>query len=293
MQSVLCVLNKMNIIFFGDTEFSRPSREALIKNGYDLTVIGKRDGSLKDDKLFEYFKNLNPDLCIVADYGRIIPSRYLETPKYSFINIHPSLLPKYRGPSPIQTAILNGDSKTGVTIMVVDEEVDHGPILAQREWKSLISNLEFLKLRGELAELGAELLVETLPKYVSGEIKPKPQDHSEATSTKMFSREDGKINWNEPAEKIYNQIRALNPEPGTWSNWQKRILNIKESGIWNLESGINDNRPGNIVKLSGEVAVATKTCYLILKQIQLEGRRITNAKDFVNGHPDFIGSILE
>ena len=280
----------MKIIFFGDSEFSEPTRQKLSDSGYSLTVMGKKSGSLKDEKFFEYFKGLDPDLCIVADYGQIIPSRYLDIPKYGFINIHPSLLPKYRGPSPIHTAILNGDAETGVTIIKVDDEVDHGPILASREFSIL--NLKFSKykeIEKELAQLGADLLIETLPKYINGQITPREQDHSQATYTKKLIRVDGRIDWNNSAEKIYNQIRTLSDEPGTWTFWRDKILNIKLAEV--LEKDITQE-PGTITSVDNQIAVATGKCYLILRRIQLEGKNGMDIKSFVNGHREFLGSKL-
>lgn len=253
------------------------------------------------EEFFKQFKHLNPDLCIVAAYGKIIPSRYLDIPKYGFINIHPSLLPKYRGPSPIQTAILNGDSETGVTIMKVDEEVDHGPTLSFV--KHSVSNKTYYKeVVNDLAKIGAKLLIETIPKYLNGEIKPREQDHSQATFTKMFERADGKIDWNKPAETIYNQIRALNPEPGTWTllrqsfaqvygtakqgfGGQSKVLNIKKAEL--LSQPTNELEPGTIIKMNKKVAVKTATSYLILGTLQLEGGKEMNAESFFNGHPNF------
>src|SRR3989344_7375138 len=238
--------NNLNIVFFGTPDFAMPVLDALIKNGYNVSHFQTK--SLKDEQTFEDFKFLNPDLCVVAAYGKILPARYLDVPKYSFLNIHPSLLPKYRGPSPVQTAILNGDpvveisdaysinkpkshygasTETGVTIMLMDELVDHGPILAQKTY-NLQPTTYNLQASKELFELGAELLVKTLPGYINGELKPKEQDHSQATFTKMFTREDGRINWDDPAQKIYNRIRALNPEPGTWTTWKGKVINIKK-----------------------------------------------------------------
>src|SRR3989344_5251682 len=141
----------MNIIFFGTPDFAMPVLEALIKNGYNVSHFQTK--SLKDEQTFEDFKFLNPDLCVVAAYGKILPARYLDVPKHGFVNVHPSLLPKYRGPSPVQTAILNGDTETGASIMVVDKEVDHGPILASRKFS--ISNFQF----SNHDELAKELFV--------------------------------------------------------------------------------------------------------------------------------------
>jgi len=288
--------SKFKIIFFGTSDFAIPALETLAKDNYDVVaVVTKPDkpagrkqvlspspvkkfaiekhilvlepNNLRgDEEVFAAFKLLSPDVCVVAAYGKIIPKRYLGVPKYGFINIHPSLLPKYRGPSPIQTAILSGEKETGVTILVVDEEMDHGPILKSEKWK--VKNGKYYKeLEKELAELGAKLLIETLPKYINGEIKQAPQDHSRATFTKMFSREDGRVDWSKSTQEIYNRIRALNPEPGTWTLWKGKVLNIKKARL-----------------ADGKLEIET---------LQLEGKRETPFREFLNGHPDFDISQLE
>ena len=290
--------NNLNVVFFGTPDFAIPALKSLLNFGYNIVAVVTQPerpagramvitpspvkkfalekqipvlephNLKKDEDAFENFKHLNPNLCIVAAYGKIIPKRYLDIPKYGFLNIHPSLLPKYRGPSPVQTAILNGDAETGASIMLVDEEIDHGPLLAKREF--LISNFQFSnhdEMAKKLFELGAELLIETLPKYISEEIKPEPQDHGQATFTKMFSREDGRINWSDSPDKIYNQIRALNPEPGTWSVWKDKMVNIKKADLVN-----------------GKISVQT---------IQMEGGKEMPSKEFLLGHRDFDVSHLK
>ncbi|MEX2090771.1 MAG: methionyl-tRNA formyltransferase [Candidatus Paceibacterota bacterium] len=250
----------MKIVFFGTPDFAMPVLEALIGAGYNVSHFKSK--TLKDDVVFEEFKNLKPDLCIVAAYGKILPPRYLKIPKHGFINVHPSILPKYRGPSPIQTAIINGDEVTGVSIMVIDKEIDHGPVLTSREFSIL--NFQFSnhdELAKELFVLGGKLLIEVLPKYVSGEIRPEPQNHSQATFTKMFARKDGRINWHSPAQEIYNRIRALNPEPGTWATWNTKIINIKKAEL----------REGNLRILT----------------IQMEGKKELAFEEFLRGHRDF------
>ena len=329
--------NHLKIVFFGTSDFTVPALKSLLNFGYHIAAVvtqpEKPAGRLRvtmpspikklalenniptlephnlknDEEFFKNFKHLKPDICIVASYGKIIPSRYLDVPKYGFINIHPSLLPKYRGPSPIQTAILNGDTETGVSIMLIDEQMDHGKIVSSIKYQ-VLRDKNYKETEEELSKIGAELLIDTLPKYISGDIKPQEQNHSQATFTKMFNREDGRIDWGKPAEEIYNRIRALNPEPGTWTllrqgsrlakayggarvGGQSKTLNIKTVQISN--NNCDDKTPGFVEKLNGDIAVATKKCYLILKQIQLEGGKEMDAKSFVNGHPDFLGSVLE
>ena len=326
-------MSSLNIVFFGTPDFAVPVLNALLDNGYNVSGVFSGRGpisdlareygirvfqpiSLKkakprsdaqsasttgDEQTFEAFKLLKPDFCIVAAYGKILPARYLDVPEHGFINIHPSLLPKYRGPSPIQTAILNGDKETGATIMVVDEETDHGPILDSVKYQ--IPNTKAnVEISQELFELGAKLLVQTLPKYLNGEIKPKEQDHSQATFTKMFTRENSRINWNSSAEKIYNQIRALNPEPGTWTTWNPstssgqagKVINI--SNVTTRRVGYpqrTDLGPGTVKKVDNKIAVATSKGYLDLISVQLEGGKEMDAADFVNGHSNFLNSQLE
>jgi methionyl-tRNA formyltransferase len=299
--------NNLKIIFFGTPDFAVPALKLLIENGYNISAVFTGQGPVdilareskikvfqpsslkKDEVVFEEFKNLKPDICIIAAYGKILPQKFLDVPHYGFLNIHPSLLPKYRGPSPIQTAILNGDKETGIAIMVVDAEVDHGPILKSVKYKvSSVKN--FTEITQELSELGAKLLIETLPKYLSGKIKPEEQDHDQATFTKMFKRENGRINWSESGDKIYNQIRALNPEPGTWTTWKGKVINIFNVTTLNV---VSPQMAGTVVKMDGNIAVAAKKCYLIPKSIQLEGGKEMDAKSFINGHPDFLNSILK
>ncbi|MBU2634871.1 methionyl-tRNA formyltransferase, partial [Patescibacteria group bacterium] len=203
---------------------------------------------------------------IVASYGKIIPKKILEIPKYGCLNVHPSLLPKYRGPSPIQTTILNGDKKTGVTIILMDEKIDHGPIISNSKFEIRNSKLTYGELNVKLAKLGVKLLIETIPKWIRGEIKIKPQDHSKATYTKILKREDGKIDWSKSAQEIERQVRAFNPWPGTFTfiKHKNKTLRIKV-----LEADISkDNK-------------------LIIKKLQPEGKKAMSFEEFKRGYHDF------
>ena len=299
---------ELKIMFFGTSSFALPVLKQLLLNDYSISAVFTGGGQIeveaqkhgikvfkpaslkKDNDILEQFKMLNPDLCIVAAYGKIIPSSYMSMPHYGFVNVHPSVLPKYRGPSPVQTAILNGDTETGASVMIVDQKVDHGPILASVKYKipKTKYNEEISK---EIFELGGKLLIETLPKYLKNELRPVEQDHGQATYSRKFQRQDGKINWNKTAEEIYNEIRALNPEPGTWTTWKGKALNIKIAESSVLQ--VNNQEPGIVVRINDDIAVATRKCYLILKQIQLEGGKEMDAQSFLNGHPDFLASKLE
>lgn len=277
-------LTSMKLIFFGTSDFSKPIFEVLKKDGYS-PILWNPQGT------FEEFKKIKPDICIAAAYGKIIPKEWLEIPKYGFLNIHPSLLPKYRGPSPIQAVILNGDQETGVTIILMDEKVDHGEIIASVSYQiSLLENYSMSEVK--LAELGAKLLIETLPKWINGKIKPIEQDHKEATYTKKFSWQDGKIDWSKSADEIGRQIRALNPEPGVWTNWNGKILKILEVLPTQDE---NDNIFTGRVFITENEDAAIKCGFqsdILLKTVQLEGKKPMGIEDFLNGHKNFIGSTL-
>lgn len=309
--------NNLKIVFFGTPDFATQVLKKLLDSRYNVSGVfaghgpaeleAKKHGikvfspaSLRqDEQVFETFKLLNPNLCIVVAYGKILPLSYLEIPKYGFLNVHSSILPKYRGPSPIQTAILNGDTETGVSIMTVDVEVDHGPILANAPYE-IPDSKYYIEIAQNIFELGARLLVEILPKYINGEIKLIKQDHDQATFTKKFNREDGRINWSESSDKIYNQVRALNPEPGTWTTWKGKVINISNVTTRRVVSPQVINMtsstlgvPGMVRKIGKDITIETKTDYLIPILIQLEGRKKIDAKSFVNGHSDFLGSILK
>lgn len=210
---------------------------------------------LQPEKL-EPSSDLSADLFIVAAYSKIIPKDILDIPRLGVIGVHPSLLPKYRGAAPIQGVILNGEEITGTTIFLMDEKMDHGPIISQREIR--IQNDTYHSLEKKLADLSAELLAEILPAFISGNIKPVSQDHEKATFTKKIGTEDAFIDpetlkmaeteGGEPAKKADRMIRALNPEPGTWT--------LKENGkrMKILEAELDDGK-------------------LKLKRVQIEGKR--------------------
>ncbi|PIR41788.1 MAG: methionyl-tRNA formyltransferase [Candidatus Yanofskybacteria bacterium CG10_big_fil_rev_8_21_14_0_10_37_15] len=302
--------NKLNIVFLGTPDFAIPTLKSLLNFGHNvvgvITQPEKPAGRAKiitpspvkkfalekhlsilephnlkkDEEAFENFKHLNPDLCVVAAYGKIIPSRYLDVPKYGFLNVHPSLLPKYRGPSPIQTAILTGNPKTGVSIMLIDEQVDHGPVLAQRTY-NIKPTAYYSETEKDLSDLGAELLIETLPKYISGDMRPQEQDHNQATFTKMFTREDGKINWDCSAEKIYNQIRALNSEPGTWALLAYSVEAVSTTKAERPSGFVGQDKIINIKKAE------LRDGKLQIQIIQMEGKKEMSFEEFLRGRRNF------
>ena len=245
---------------------------------------------IRDLKEIKKIQELNPELIILTAYGQIIPKEILNIPKYGALNIHPSFLPRHRGASPIQTTILNGDKDAGVSLMIMDEEMDHGPIISQFEF-SIPKDITYKILVNQLAKAGAELLIKTLPNWVGGKIKAKPQNHSKATFCKIIKKENGKIDWNKPAGETDRQIRAFEEWPGTFTNFNGKQLKILEAEIFSKNT---DHKAGEVFLTENkELAVQTKDEILILKQVQLEGKKEMSALDFRNGHPEIVGFTLK
>lgn len=207
----------MKIVFFGGfKDFSEIYLDALKRAGFEIVFEAK-----------------NADLGIIAYYGKIIQKAILELPKYGFLNAHPSLLPRWRGPSPVQAAILAGDKTTGVTIHLATEEADAGDILAQKE-VSIAPEDTCLSLTEKLAQEGASLLIPTIKKWLAGEIISQAQDHAKATYTKLLKKSDGLIDWAKDAEYIERQVRAYHPWPGTFTKMKNgKILKIKKVKVKN------------------------------------------------------------
>lgn len=306
-------------IFIGTPAFALPALEALIKDDafHIAAVISQPDRPVgrkqtltpppvkvlaekyrlavwqpdKIGEIAEEIKKLKPDLIIVAAYAQLIPEEILSLPRYGCINIHASLLPRYRGASVIQAAILNGEKQTGVTIMKMDKTLDTGPILSQASLP-LEGNETAATLSVQLASLGAGILVPTIKKYMSGEIKPQAQDASRASYARALKKEDGKIDWAKSAEKIERFVRAMNPWPGAYTpiRGRKEILKITQAGHQLLD--INDRQRGEIFLYKNKLAVQCARDALALERLQLEGRTEMSAEEFLRGHADLPGSFL-
>jgi len=244
-------------------------------------------------------KKLLPDLIIVAAYGQLIPKSILNIPRHGCLNVHPSLLPKYRGASPIQTTILNGEDETGVTIILMDEKMDHGPIVSKINFQSPISKMTSIDLSKELANLGANLLIEVVPKWTAEEIKAQTQDESKATYTKILNKVDGRIDWNKSAPEIERQIRAYYPWPGTYAfmkDSQDKIRKIElldANVLLQTEFGPYGPAGKTFWGSNDKIAVQTGKDFLIIKELKPEGRNRMSAGDFMKGHQNFIGTIFE
>jgi methionyl-tRNA formyltransferase len=227
---------------------------------------------------------------VVAAFGFILPQEVLSLPKFGCLNVHPSLLPRHRGPSPIANAILCGDELTGVTLMLMDVGWDTGPVLAQKEVGiSFTDTTGSLSIR--LANVGAELLLETLPKWLGSELKPHPQDEAQATYSKLITSEDAEIDWHLPAVELWQRVRAYNPWPGCYTWYQGKRLIIHKAIPFSDE---RRGEVGEVITLAEQpgIGVVTGQSTLGLCRVQTEGKRAMSVHDFVRGKRDFIGCVL-
>ncbi len=247
--------------------------------------------SLRPQRVQNKLVCLSPDVIVVAAYGLFLPPETLNLPPLGCLNIHPSLLPKYRGPSPVASAVLNGDQITGVTVMKQDEGWDTGPIVAQRE--AVIGPHETTEdLTARLFEMGASLLVEVLPRWAEGQVQARPQDEADATVTRRLSREDGEIDWGLGALRIARQVRAHHPWPGSFTRWGGKLLKVVDAAAVEPHPG-GPSPPGLVVSLpEGGLEIATGDGVLEVSRLQLEGRKAVSAREFVAGYGDFVGATV-
>jgi methionyl-tRNA formyltransferase len=246
--------------------------------------------SVKEEAFQECLRDLHPDLFVVVAYGQILPKSLLKIPKYGGVNVHASLLPKYRGAAPIAWAILTGEKMTGVTTMIMDEGMDTGDILLQAEIP-IVKDETAESLHNRLASSGAQLLVETLEKMKAGNIRAIPQDHSKATYAPLLKKEDGQIDWRNEAEEIDRKVRAFNPWPGAFTSLKGQLLKVYRGG---LRERTTKGKAGTVIWVGSDfIEVETGKDSFLIKEVQLEGKRRMNVKDFLSGHPITVGAILE
>lgn len=256
---------------------------------YDLPVTEPL--GLKTNEIKTLITSSGADLAVVSSFGMIIPKDILDIFKFGCINIHPSILPKYRGPSPVSTAILNDDRSTGVSIMSLDKGMDTGPILVQKQIP-IKPTYTTPDLTAKLFHIGSQLLIETLPKVFDGSIKYQHQDDSKATYTNLLSREDGNISWEHPANQIANQIRAYIPWPGTYTYWKGQLLKILSAETDNKFSG--ELIPGQVLTPMNRnmIPIATSKGLLLVNKLQMQGKKPLEAKEFLQGYPELVGDRL-
>jgi len=235
---------------------------------------------VKSDDAFAQLKEQPVDLAIVASFGQIIPQRVLDLSPHGFINVHASVLPFYRGASPITAAIKNGDAETGITIMLMDARMDHGPILAI-EREPITENDTTETLSARLAKRGAALLLETVFRYLDGDLKPQEQDHARATTVKLLRREDGLIDWTQPAEAIERTVRAYDPWPGTYTIVDGKRLKILQTAV----GPQTDRTPGTFFLNENRLTVACgERSSLLIQKLQPEGKPVMDDIAYLRGH---------
>ena len=275
------------------TQPDRPKGRPLIPHPPAVKVESERRELTVHQPLrlrtdFVFLNKLNPDLIVVVAYGQILPQPILELPKYGCINVHGSLLPLYRGAAPIQRAILDGQNKTGVTIMEMETGLDTGPMISKMETQ-IESNDNAQTLHDRLANLGAKLLVDTIPQYVTGKIKSIPQDDSQSSHASKITREMGQIDWTKTATDIWNQARAFTPWPGVFTHLKGKLIKlieVKPINTIDLAPGIigQSNSNGIIVGCGKEA--------LLISKLQKDGGKRMTAEAFLAGHPLPVGTQL-
>jgi len=304
----------MRLIFMGTPEFSVPSLERLIRDGHSVGAVftqpdkpAGRGGKLQspavkivaasrgiplhqpakiknNEEVRETFQSIAPDACVVAAYGKILPEWLLQIPRLGCINVHSSLLPKYRGAAPVNWAIANGEQVTGVTIMQMDPGMDTGPIWTQQTTE--IGPEETApELSARLSEMGAKLLSTTLPLIEQGGVSPTPQSDADATYAPILKREHGKIDWNEAAATIANRVRGFQPWPGSYTSFKDVRIIIWRAAEVALPAETSSATPGTIVGLdkSAFTAACGGNSALRIEELQVEGKRRSGARDFING----------
>jgi methionyl-tRNA formyltransferase len=305
----------LNIVFMGTAELACPILESLAReDGYRISgVVTQPDkprgrdlklqptpvkkvalahnlpvfqpARARAEDFVGQLRELAPELVVVVAYGQILPQIILDLPRFGCVNVHTSLLPKYRGAAPIQWAILNGDAETGVTIMKMDAGLDTGPMLSQAR-TPIADTDDAQTVHDRLARLGADLLARTIPDYVNGRITPQPQPSEGATYARKITKEDGRIEWSKPAREIWNQIRAFMPWPGAFTYYgggeQPRLLKIWHAAT--EERALQT--PGRVLECGKlGIVVACGEHALRVLELQLEGGRRVTATQFLAGHP--------
>lgn len=300
----------VRVLFMGTPDFAVPSLRALVTAGYDVVAVvtqpdrpaGRRrvptppavkraaeelglpvwqPERIRDPGVLERVGLLKPDVAVTAAYGQILPQALLDLPPHGCLNVHASLLPKYRGAAPIQRCLMNGDSRTGVTIMKMVLDLDAGPVLAQ-ESVPVEEDDDGGRLHDRLAELGARLLVDVLPRWLRGEVVPREQDESLATYAPSLKREDERLDWQRSARSLYNHIRALHPWPGAFTTFRGKTLKVWKAEI--AGPAPEGALPGEILGVDHRgVTVAAKDGTLRLLAVQTEGKTRLEAVEWARG----------
>ena len=306
------------IVFMGTPDFAVPALEAVIASGHLVGVVTQPDRpagrgkkltpppvkttavaagipvyqppSLRPKAALEPIAAWQPDLIIVAAFGQILRPHLLDLPRLGCVNVHASLLPRWRGASPIQHAILAGDSETGITLMQMDVGLDTGDMLV-KESVPITAEDTAVSLHDRLAALGGAMLTRYLPDLLAQSLTPTPQDDSASTYAPMIQKEDGLLDWSHTAVLLDRRLRAMTPWPGAFTFWDGALLKI-HTAVVHSDLSLSHSPPGTVWTDNDEILVQTGGGSLALGRIQLAGKKAVAATDFINGHPEFIGTIL-
>ena len=302
------------IVFMGTPEFAVPSLKELKNSDYEILTVYSQPASkanrgqkltkseveitseklslnlrtpllLDNDQEYNFLKSIKPEIVVVVAYGKIIPKRFLNIPKFGFINVHASLLPKWRGAAPMQRSIMNSDHETGITIMKNEEKLDAGPIIHQDKIK-INENVDTLSLSKLLSQLGAKSLIKAMNNIFNGDISFQEQNHKEATYAKKISKEEAKINWNNSAKTILAKINGLNPNPGAWFKYKNQRYKVWKANITNTFGS-----PGTIVDKM--LTIACKEQSIQILEIQKEGKSRQQIDQFLLGNNIKIGESID
>jgi methionyl-tRNA formyltransferase len=309
----------MRIVFMGTADFAVPVLAALADSSYDVAAVYtqpdrpagrgrapappsvkrfavlrglevRQPERLRGEQELQALAALRPEVIVVAAYGQILRPAVLEIPRHGCLNVHASLLPRHRGPSPLAAAILSGDEETGVSIMLLDPGMDTGPVLAQERVPILPEDTTG-SLLVKLADLGTRLLLDVLPRWVAGEIVPQPQDETKATYSRIVTKDEGELDWSRPAVELWRRVRAFQPWPGAYTFWNGKLLKVLQA----VPMPDLDAEPGEVRTVKSQpaqLAVQTAAGSLGLVEVQIEGKRALSAEEFARGARGFVGSRL-
>lgn len=307
----------LKIVYMGTPEFAVPPLKALVNSGYDISLVVTQPDKAKgrgkklqptpvkeealsqglnvsqpekirsNDEFLEKLRDISPDIIIVAAYGKILPKELLDIPSSGCINIHASLLPRFRGAAPIQRAILEGDEKTGITLMYMEEGLDTGDMIAKSETN--IGNKTADELHDELADMGAELLIEYLPRIISGDIFPEKQSDELSCYAPMISKNDGFIDFSRDAAYVGRQIRAMDSWPAAFTYMNGQQMKIKKAVV-----GVDVKEvPGTVVKADKDgIVIACGRGSIVVKLLQMPGKRVMTADEYLRGNSIKQGLVL-
>jgi methionyl-tRNA formyltransferase len=305
---------RTRIVFMGTPAFAVPSLKALIDKGFDVVAVATQPDrprgrglrpapspvkeialehgieayepqKLRDEGFIKRLKTLKPDVIVVVAYGKILPKPVLDIPKRGCINLHASILPRYRGAAPINWAIIKGEKTTGVTTMLMDEGLDKGPVFLTEE-VPIADDETAGDLTKRLSGVGAELLVRTIALLEDKKIEPLPQDEKNATYAPMLKKEDGRVDWNKGAGEIRNLVRGLYPWPGAHTYWKGRLLKIHGGRALTGPEALGDGRgPGTVMETTEEgIKIKCGRGIFEITELQVEGKRRMSAGDFLKGY---------